>query len=197
MSKTVQRAGIHQALEALAVHVAGHTLYKVVNVCEQAVFLPLLYYGFHDVGAKALDGTERKTNVSVLVHGEVAGALVDVRVQHFDAVAFAIVHYLGDFFHGLGAVKAGGKEFRGVVGLEPAGLVAHPGVAGCVGLVKGILGKLFPVFPDLVQDLFRVAVCHSSSHKLVLEGVQDVDLLFAHGLAELVCLAFGEAGKFL
>ena len=37
----------------------------------------------------------------------------------------------------------------------------------------------------------------AARHELVLEGVQDVDLLLAHGLAQLICLAFGEAGELL
>ena len=79
MPQAVQGAGIHQVLETLAVHAAGHALHKVINVCEQAVFLALLHDGLHHVGAKALDGPQGKTHISVLVHGKVTGALVHIR----------------------------------------------------------------------------------------------------------------------
>ena len=197
VAKAVEGAGIHQRLKALAVHAAGHALYKVVNICEQAVFVPFFDDGVHHVGAEALDGAQGKAHVAVLVHGEVVGALVDVRVQHLDAMALAIVHDFGDFLHALGAVEAAGEELRRVMALEPAGLVAHPGVAGGVGLVEGVLGELLPVLPNLVQHLLRMPFGLAARHELVLQGVQNVDLLLTHGLAELVCLSFGETGQLL
>ena len=197
MPETVEGAGIHQRLEAFAVHAARHALHKVVNVCKQAVFFPFPEDGLHDVGTEALDGTQGKAHVSVLVHGEVVGTFVDVRAQHLDAMAFAVVHDLGDFLHALGTVEAAGEKLRRIVAFEPACLVAHPGITGGVGLVEGILGKLLPVFPDLVQHLFRMPVGGPARHEFVLEGVQDVDLLLSHGLAQLVGLAFGEAGQLL
>ena len=80
---------------------------------------------------------------------------------------------------------------------QPAGLVAHPGVAGGVRLVEGVLGELLPVFPYLVEDLLRMPVCDTSLHELVLQGVEDIDHLLSHCLAEFVRLALGESGKLL
>ena len=197
VAETVQGTGVHQALEALAVHAAGHPFHKVVNVCEQAVFFTFPDNGIYDVGAKPLDAAQGKTHISVLVHRKVGFALVHVRTEHLDTMAFAVVHDLHDLFHALGAVQAGSEEFRRIVALEPAGLVAYPGVAGGVGLVEGVLGELLPVLPNLVQHLFRMSVGLAARHELVFQGIQDVYLLLAHGLAELVGLAFGEAGQSL
>ena len=80
---------------------------------------------------------------------------------------------------------------------EPAGLVGYPGITGGVGLVESVLGELLPVFPDLVQGLFRMAVRHSPGHELVFELVQNGYLLLSHRLTQLVSLTLGETGKFL
>ena len=76
-------------------------------------------------------------------------------------------------------------------------LVAHPGVAGRVGLVEGVLCELSPVPPDLFKYLDRVAMLLASVDELVVEGFEDVQLLFSHGFTQLVGLAFGEACELL
>ena len=95
------------------------------------------------------------------------------------------------------AGEVGREEFGGIVAFQPSGLVGHPGITGSVGLVECVLGELLPVFPYLVEGLFRMAVCHSAGHELVLQFVQDGNLLLAHRLAELVGLAFRETGQLL
>ena len=79
--------------------------------------------------------------------------------------------------------------------LEPSCLVAHPGIAGGVALVEGILGEFFPVLPNLVQLFLGMAVGLTTFHKLVFQGVKSVYLLLAHCLAQLVGLSFREVGQ--
>ena len=76
MAEAVEGAGVEQAFETLAVHGAGHALYKVEDICKQAVFFPLLNNSIHHIGAKALDGAQGKADISALIHGKVVGALV-------------------------------------------------------------------------------------------------------------------------
>ena len=110
----------------------------------------------------------------------------------------AVAQDLLDFRHVVQvAGQVGRKEFGRIMAFQPAGLVRHPGIAGRMGLVEGVLGELFPVLPDLVQGLFRVAVGKTSGHELVLQFIQDGDLFLAHRLAELVSLALREPCQLL
>ena len=111
---------------------------------------------------------------------------------------FGICHYLLDFLHiGEVAAEVGRKELRSIVAFQVAGLVTYPGIAGSVGLIEGVLGKLFPVLPDFIQHLLRVTVGHSSRHKLVLQGIQHIYKLLSHCLSQGVGLTLGKAGEFL
>ena len=133
-----------------------------------------------------------------MVDAELFGGFIDIGIEHIDAVLAAVRHY---FLNLVRLSEVGGKvgrlEFGRVVALEITGLVADPGIAGCVGLVEGILGEFFPVFPNLVQHLFRVAILHSTRHKLVFQGVKYVYLFLSHCFAQLVRLTLGEVCKLL
>ncbi len=132
------------------------------------------------------------------VDGECGMRLVDVRNENLDAAFLAVIHDFLDLVHLREVVAQVCRlKLRGVMSLEPRCLVAHPGVAGGVGLVEGVLRELLPVLPDFVEFLLRMPVLHPSRHELFLQRVQNVYLLLSHRLAELVGLAFGEIRQFL
>ena len=66
-AEAVQRAGVQQRLERLAVHHAAHALHEIVNVGVQAVFVAVLEDQVHDVGPEALHAAEGEAHVAVLV----------------------------------------------------------------------------------------------------------------------------------
>ena len=124
---------MQKRLEGFPVDCARHPFHKVIDVRERAVGLAFLKYCAHDVVSEALDASETETYFSLLVHGEACIGLVDVRVEHLDAVLLAVVHDLLDLIH-VGEIlcQVGRLEFGRVVSLEPSGLVADPCIAGRV-----------------------------------------------------------------
>ena len=194
----VEGAGIDERLDAAAVEHLRHALDEVEQVGEGAVGRALLDDGVHDVLAEALEAAQAVADVALLVDGELGVGFVDVGAEDLDAGLAAVRHDLLHLVHVRDVLReVGGLEFGRIVGLDPGGLVAHPGVAGGVGLVEGVFGEGLPVGPDLLQDGLRVAVGQRALHEGFLERVEHGFLLLAHGLAELVGLALGEAGQLL
>ena len=62
-------------------------------------------------------------------------------------------------------------------------------------LVEGIACECFPVAPDLVENLWVVAVLLSAFNELGLHGVNDVLFLLTHGLSQGVAFTSGEVGQ--
>ena len=60
-------------------------------------------------------------------------------------------------------------------------------------LVEGIGGKLFPVFPNLVERVMVEAILLSSLVEQALQVIHLLNLLLAHRLSQGVALAAGEA----
>ena len=62
-----------------------------------------------------------------------------------------------------------------------------------MGLVEGVGGKLFPVFPNLVEHLLVMPVFLATLIEQRLQLVHLLDLLLTHRLAQGIALATGEA----
>ena len=60
-------------------------------------------------------------------------------------------------------------------------------------LIERVLCELLRVVPDLLCDLKRVPVLDRAVVPVLLQHAHDVELLLAHCLAQLVCLAGGKA----
>ena len=187
---------MQKCLKSLSVHDSGHTLYKVVDVREYAVFFAFSEDCLHDVLTESLDAAETEADFALLVDCELGIRLIDIRIEYLDAVLLAVVHDLLDLVH-VGEVlgQVGCLELGWIVGFKPSGLVAHPCVAGRMGLVEGIRCELLPVCPDLLEHVLRMSVLCTSFDKEALEAVQHVLELLTHGLTERICLTSGEVGK--
>ena len=141
---------------------------------------------------------QAKTNGPLSVYRKRQYGLVDVWAQHRDFHAARLVHeerHLLDVVHVVG--QNGGHVFGWEIGLEVSSLVGHPGVASRVGFVEGIGGKRFPVFPNFIQNKFRVVALLAPLQKLGLQFGQECRVLLSHGLAQNVGLAFGKSSKLL
>lgn len=92
------------------------------------------------------------------------------------------------------AGEHGGHEVVRVVRLQVGRAHHEDSVGRGMRLVEGVLRELLGVGPDLLGDLERIAVGHGALVPIGLQLAHDVELLFAHGLAQLVGLASGETG---
>ena len=130
---------MQKCLKSLSVHDAGHTLHKVEDVREYAVFLAFCKDCLHDVLAESLDASKTESDLALLVNCELRIGLVDVRIEHLDAVLLAVIHDLLDLVH-VGEIlgQVGCLELGWIVGFKPSGLVAHPRIAGRMGLVERV-----------------------------------------------------------
>ena len=161
---------------------------------ERAVGLALGDDLVGDVLAHAAHAHQTEADAT-LDRGELGARGVDVRRQHRRAVlvaagdvadeAVGVAHVTGEH---------GGHEIVRVVRLQ-VGRAHHEDGVGCrVRLVEGVLRELLGVGPDLLGNLERVAVGHGALVPVGLQLAHDVELLLAHGLAQLVGLAGGETG---
>ncbi len=83
-AEAVQRAGLDETLQALAVHLAQiHTLDEIAQVREGAAFLPRRHDGVDRPVADALDGAQPESDFPALNH-EVADAVIHVGRQEFN-----------------------------------------------------------------------------------------------------------------
>src|SRR5699024_3049617 len=86
-----------------------------------------------------------------------------------------------------GVVDHGGHERRHelhrIVIFQPCSLIGHHRIAGRMGLVEGVLGKIHHLIIDFSCHLFRNSVFHTAGNALLLISVNEVvPLLFHHGL---------------
>ena len=130
---------MQKRLECLSVHYSGHAFHKVINVGKKAVFLAFCEDCTYYIVTESLDSAETESDFSLLVDRKLGIRLIDVRVKHLDAAFLAVVHDLLDLVH-IGEIlrEVGRLEFSRVVRLEPACLVAYPGIAGRMRLVECI-----------------------------------------------------------
>ena len=73
-----------------------------------------------------------------------------------------------------------------------ASLISYPRIASGVRFVERIGSKLFPVGPNLLQNIGVVTICLALLNELRLHLVNDVFLLLTHRLTQSITLATGE-----
>ena len=88
----------------------------------------------------------------------------------------------------------GGEEGHGVVRLEPGGVIADQGIGGGVGFVEAVFGEAL----HEVEDLAGRGGGHALAGGTLDEGgalaLHFLHVFFAHGAAQQVGAAEGEAG---
>ena len=200
---TVQPKAVKPAAEREGLK---HTLVAVFQVHpggeieERRIWraFPAFHNGDHRPFSHTPHGAQPKSDGALLVDGELERGLVHVRPQHRNPLTTGLFHQVGDLLDVVHVVgQLGGHKLRRVVGLEVGRLVGHPSVARGVRLVEGVRGKGFPVGPNLLQTLSIVAIRLAALQEIGLHLVDDVLLLFAHGLSKAVGLTFRKAGELL
>ena len=197
VARGVEGACLDEGLDHAAVCLgAVHALAEVVEVLEGAVGVSLGHDALANALAHAADAGEAKAHALGGCR-EVLSGLVDIGRQHLDALATAA----RDVVHDLVGLAHVGRENRGhvlarEVRLEPRSLHDQDGVAGGVGLVERVGGKLQNVLPDLLRYLALVAVRDGAVHPVVVDRLvravalpvedlvgEHLDLLLCHRLA--------------
>src|SRR5690606_35105881 len=116
---------------------------EVEQVGEGSALLPGVDYDFHQAFTHPLDGTQTVDHAAAVIHGELV--LRQVHVRRLDAQLHAAA-FLDQRDHLVGVVhirrEYRGHEGRGIVRLEPGGLVGHQTVGGGVRLVEAVAGEL-------------------------------------------------------
>ena len=197
IARGVKGACLDQRLDHATVGLgAVDALAEVVEVLEGAVGVSLGHDALAHALAHATDAGEAKAYALGSCR-EVLAGLVDVRRQDLDALATAA----RDIVHDLVGLAHIGREDRGhvlarEVRLEPRSLHDQDGVAGGVGLVERVGGKLQNVLPDLLRYLALVAVRDGAVHPVVVDRLvravplpvedlvgEHLDLLLGHRFA--------------
>ena len=121
--------------------------------------------------------------------------LLHVRRTHLDPQPAALGDDRGDLLGALAeAVHDRGHELDRVVRLQVGRLVGDEPVAGGVGLVEAVSGEGLELGEDLVDDVRRDALLLRAGLELRLVLAEDVLLLLADRVAEVVRLGAGVIG---
>ena len=202
VAHAVEAAGEDHVFDGTAVELpAGHAAEEILKIAEGAGLFPLGDQLGHCPAPHAFDGGEAEADVGA-GDREVGLRLVDVRREEGDAHVPAFGDIDGDFG---AAVQHGGEQgghvLPRIMPLHVGGAVADDGIAHGVGLVEGVAGEVKDLVIDAVGNLLRHAVGHSPGNGAggipVDEGdplgIDDGVLFLAHGAADHVRLAEGEA----
>ncbi len=128
--------------------------------------------------------------------GEHRTALVDIRRQHFNAVAAALVDKLDHTVDGVNfAGEQGRHKLDGKVGFEISRLVGNQRIGGAVGFIEAVATEFF----DQVEQIGGNGLVHTVFYRTVDEllpvfGHQGFNLL-ADGLAQTVRIGHGITGQ--
>ena len=205
-TQAVQGARFDKALHGPAVDIlflTGHPGEKVPEVAEGAAQAALLQDGFNDGAADALDGGQGVVDAGRR-DGKARLALVDVGRKDPDLHGPAgenIGGHLGGVVDHRGHESR--HEFHGIIIFEPGGLVGDDGVAGGVGLVEGVFGKVHHSVVDAGGNLFIDPAGRAAGNVLLGVAVDEVPallfhdglFLFTHGPADQVAPAQGVAAQ--
>ena len=88
-----------------------------------------------------------------------------------------------------------GHEFDGKVRFEVGGLIGEDGVGARVRFVETVAGKFLHQVEDANGFLIRNFIFFTAGEEFGALGGHFFFFLFAHGAAEDVCFAEGEAGE--
>ena len=121
--------------------------------------------------------------------------LLNVRRPHLDPQPAALGDDRGDLLGALAeAVEDGGHELDRIVRLEVGRLVGDQPVAGGVGLVEAVSGEGLELGEHLVDDVRLDPLLLRAGLELRLVLAEDVLLLLADRVAEVVRLGAGVVG---
>ena len=202
ITEGIEAASTDQVFDGTAIEVfAVHTAKKVFKTAEGTVYPPLRFQLGDSTAADAFDGGQTEADVSA-GHGKAGLGLVHIRGKEGKPEVPAFGRVFGDL---LPVVKDGGKErshvFTGIVLLHISGAIGHDGIAHGVGLVEGVAGKVQDLVIDAVGDCLRDAVGNRTGDPALRVAVDESDtlgvddgvFLLAHGAADHIGLAKGEA----
>ena len=146
--------------------------------------------------AHSLDGSKSETYLAMLVHTEFQSRLVHVWSQRLNAHHPTFVHKLG-YFRDVGKVSThhGGHIFGRIMRFEVRRLESHPRIARGMTLIKGIRGKLLPVFPYLVEHFLGMTVFHSALVEQCLQLIHLRNKFLTHSLSQRVALSTRKVGQ--
>ena len=194
----VERAGLDQRLDrALVGDVDGNLRRGSRGTTSKDASARAATIGVDDVRADVAHGAEPEADV-LADGGEVADGLADIRREHLDAHAAALVEVHRELVLGVAhAREEGGHVLGGVVRLQVRGPVRDQPVRGGVRLVEGVVGERLEHLPQRVLRRRRVAVRGHAREEVLLLLVELGLLLLAHRAPQDVGLAEREAGELL
>ncbi len=164
---------------------------------------PLLHDGFDHRAAHPFYGRQGVADIS-LVHRKTRFPLVDVRRQYVDSHAPAgqniLRHLLGIVDH---RSEKRRHELHGIVIFQPGRLQCNHRVAGRMGFVERIIGKIHHLIKDPIGRLFvnppgqasRYAFFGAAVHKISPLLLHDGMFLFTHGPAHQIAAPHGVASQ--
>ena len=176
---------------------AGHLVEEVRERGVGALLPTGFDDAFDDVGADVADRSHAEADISP-DRGEVERGFVDVRGQHGDAEAAALVEVDRELVLVVSDRGQQGRHVFGrVMGLEESGPVGHDAVGGRVRLVERVVRERQQDVPQCLSGSFGVAAFLHTAEEADLLLVELGLLLLAHRTAEDVGLAEGVSGDLL
>ena len=191
----VECAGAHQGLDHAAVD--GAFVHPSAEV-EQAGERPVFFTRYDDDVDRRLAGAlDRAQAVADFRPGnrlETVAGNIHIRRQHHHLVGQGV---LVEHLELVGIIQFRGQrrrhEGRGVVRLEPGGLVGNHRVGGGVGLVEAVFGELRHQVEQAVGELFRVIFLERALDEQAAVLVHLLLILLAHCAPQQVRPAQGVA----
>ena len=198
--KAVKGSGLDKVFDSLLVYLlVRHPRDEILEIGKLPSCVALAHHGVDDRLSDALNGGKSVTDGSV-IHGKTALPLIDIRREDADPHAAAghdiLRHLAGKIDHG---GHKGRHKLHRIIIFQISGLVGHHRIAGRMGLVKGILGKIHHIVIDLGSHLLRNPLRHTARDALFRVSVDEVCplffhhrlLLFAHGPAHQIAASQG------
>ena len=192
--RRIERTALDKGFERLSVVALRiNAVHEVVQTGERTVLLALLDDLVRHVATNAAHADQAETD-AVFDRGELRVRGVDIGRQHWRAVVVAA----GDVAdQAIGVAHVTGQHCRHVLvrvmRLQVSRAHNQDRVRSRMRFVERVLCELLGIVPDLLGDLKRVPVLDRAVVPILLQHAHDVELLLAHCLAQLICLAGGKA----
>ena len=195
-SQAVQRARFYEILDDPLVDLAvfkDHAGQKIVQVAERPSLLSLRDHG---VDHRSPDPFDRCQSVAdrAAGYGKSGLSLIDVGRQEFYShtpagqnIARHLVGKIDDRCH------QSCHELRRIIVFEPRGLVSDHCIAGRMGLVESVLGKVHHRVVDVGRHLGADPLCGASRNAFLGIAVDEIAPLLFHDL--LLLLGHGAPHK--
>src|SRR5690606_30966081 len=131
-----------------------YPLTHIKNGLERPVLLSLIHQSLHGPLSYALDASQAKTNLVLVVNRESIGRFIDVRTEHIYPQAATLLHKKGHLADVVQVIAQHRRHNLGrVIGLQISSLKSNHRIASRVRFIESIRSKIFPVAPNLVGNL--------------------------------------------